>query len=235
MPVAQQRAPQRRRGRVRVAALMRAAATVFAEKGFDAATMTEIAALAGAPIGSLYQFFPNKKVLADALLDRYGELIAAGLGEIEEVSAGLSATALADAVLDLIANLREETSAAFALLDAQSDWSSRRAELRRATRSHIARILAAREPQLPRALVDQMAVILLHNMRAMAALIAAQGDEAEAGAPIELREMTRLYLVNRLGPANPVDTVHRTGTVGLSAAEPGHCPTAETRTPPDHG
>jgi AcrR family transcriptional regulator len=39
---------------MRVAALLHATATVFAEKGFDAATMTEIAALAGAPIGSLY-------------------------------------------------------------------------------------------------------------------------------------------------------------------------------------
>src|SRR5487761_880539 len=94
------RAPQRHRGRLRVAALLRAAASAFAEKGFDAATMTEIAGLAGASIGSLYQFFPNKEALADALLARYGELVAAALREIETRAAELSATALADALLD---------------------------------------------------------------------------------------------------------------------------------------
>jgi AcrR family transcriptional regulator len=36
-----------------VAALIAAASAVFLEKGYDAATMTEIAARAGASIGSL--------------------------------------------------------------------------------------------------------------------------------------------------------------------------------------
>jgi AcrR family transcriptional regulator len=197
------RAPQRHRGRQRVAALMQAAAAVFAEKGFDAATMTEIAALAAAPIGSLYQFFPNKEALADALLERYGQLIEAGLEKIEDRAAGLSAAALADALLDLIVGLRHETSSAFALLDAQSDWSAHRAELRRMTRRHIAGILKTREPQLSLELVENMAVVLLHNMRAMAAVIAAQGREAEAGALTELRDMTRFYLSRRLGSSNP--------------------------------
>lgn len=197
------RAPQRHRGRLRVAALMQAAASAFAEKGFDAATMTEIAALAGAPIGSLYQFFPNKEALADALLERYGDLIEAGLEEIEGRAACLSAAALADALLDLIVGLRQETSAAFALLDAHSDWSARRAELRHMARRHIARILKAREPQLASDLVENMAVVLLQNMRAMAALIAAQGRDAEAGALTELRDMTRFYVSNRLGSSDP--------------------------------
>ena len=47
--------------------LMTAAADVIRERGFDAATMAEIAERAGAKIGSLYRFFPNKDALADAL------------------------------------------------------------------------------------------------------------------------------------------------------------------------
>jgi AcrR family transcriptional regulator len=200
-PVLTGRAPQRRRGMLRVAALMQAAATVFAEKGFDAATMTEIAALARAPIGSLYQFFPNKQALADALLEQYAGHVEAALEEIAERAAGLSATALADALLGLIAGLRHETSAAFALLDAHSDWSARRAELRHMTRRQIARILSARQPQLSSDLVEDMAVVLLYNMRAMAALTAEQGREVKLGALAELRDMTRFYLSNRLGDA----------------------------------
>ena len=64
--------PKRRRGELRVASLLAAAAEVIAERGYEAATMAEIAARAGAQIGSLYHFFPNKEVLADALIERDG-------------------------------------------------------------------------------------------------------------------------------------------------------------------
>ena len=195
------RTPQRHRGRLRVAALMRAATSAFAEKGFDAATMTEIAGLAGASIGSLYQFFPSKEALADALLSRYGELVAAALDEVEARAAELSATALADALLDLLVGLRQETSAAVALLDARSEWSARRAELRQLIRRHIARILLGRSPRLSPDLVESMAAILLQNMRVMAMLIAEQAPDEPPGALVELRDMTRFYLANRLGRA----------------------------------
>ncbi len=52
------RAPKRQRGRLRVAAILEAGREVFTEKGYDAATMTEIAARSGTAIGSLYPLFP---------------------------------------------------------------------------------------------------------------------------------------------------------------------------------
>src|ERR1700761_8958047 len=67
------RMPQRERGRARVAALMASAAQVFEEKGFEAATMTEIAARAGASIGTLYLFFPTKTAVARAILTETAE------------------------------------------------------------------------------------------------------------------------------------------------------------------
>ena len=42
--------PQRRHGKLRVAALLAAGASVIAKKGFEAATMAEIASKAGAPV-----------------------------------------------------------------------------------------------------------------------------------------------------------------------------------------
>lgn len=71
--------PQRRRGLDRVASLLDAATAVFARTGYEAATMTEIAAEAGASIGSLYQFFPTKPLLADALYLRDMDALAAEL------------------------------------------------------------------------------------------------------------------------------------------------------------
>ena len=58
--MAEARIPTQDRGKLRVEALLDAAEAVLAEKGYDAATMTEIAERAGASIGSLYQYFPTK-------------------------------------------------------------------------------------------------------------------------------------------------------------------------------
>src|ERR1700735_3664795 len=81
--------PKRQRGKQRVAELLAAGAAVFAEKGYAAATMTEIAARAGAPIGSLYQFFPSKEALADTLVQSYVALLETDLQELERRAKGV--------------------------------------------------------------------------------------------------------------------------------------------------
>jgi len=59
------------RGQRRIDQLLDVAARVFAEVGFEAATTNGIAARAGVSPGSLYQFFPNKDAMAEALADRF--------------------------------------------------------------------------------------------------------------------------------------------------------------------
>jgi AcrR family transcriptional regulator len=68
-PVAR-RVPIQERSRRRVESILDAAALVFAEDGFEAATTEAIAEKAGTSIGSLYQFFPNKLALFEALAQR---------------------------------------------------------------------------------------------------------------------------------------------------------------------
>ena len=51
--------------------MLDAAGHLFGELGFDAATTEQIAERAGVSIGSLYQYFPNKDALFDAIADRY--------------------------------------------------------------------------------------------------------------------------------------------------------------------
>src|ERR1700733_14736168 len=107
--------PKRQRGRLRVAAILDAGAAVFAERGYDAATMTEIAARADTAIGSLYRFFPTKEVLADALLDRYWERLGAALDAVAERATRLPPGALAHALVDLILGLQPDRAMAVAL------------------------------------------------------------------------------------------------------------------------
>ena len=192
------RVPQRQRGKLRVAALMKSGAAVFAERGYEAATMTEIAARAGAPIGSLYQFFPSKEALGDALLSRYRALVDDSLRAIEERAAELSIPALADTLLGLFAGLREERTAAIALLDARRDLSVQRLNRRLEIRRHIARILMIRTPGLLPKNAENVAAILIQLMKAVVALTDEPGLEFRAAALAELHDLARLYLVDRL-------------------------------------
>src|SRR6202050_4161753 len=67
-------APDRKRnarGERRVASLLDAAGRVFGELGYHAATTNAIAAGGKVSPATLYQFFPNKEAIADALVTRY--------------------------------------------------------------------------------------------------------------------------------------------------------------------
>ncbi|WP_179221777.1 TetR/AcrR family transcriptional regulator [Inquilinus limosus] len=196
------REPRRQRGRDRVAALLQAGAAVFAEKGYEATTMTEVAARAGASIGSLYQFFPNKEALADALLAGYGEQVLAGLQAVEAQAARLAVPALADALIDLLVGLKQQRVTALALIEARRDAvAAQPLTLRDALRAGVARILALRAPGLPPERAKAMAIVVLLQMKAAAALGTEPGLKARAAALAELRLMTRLYLAEGLGQA----------------------------------
>ena len=94
--------PQREVGRQRVAELMEAAAAVIQERGFEAATMAEIAERADAKIGSLYRFFPNKDAVAEALMQHYGEFLEAEYDRISAQAKDAPPEVVADLLMDLL-------------------------------------------------------------------------------------------------------------------------------------
>ena len=67
------RQPKQKRSQERVNRILDAAAEVFLEMGFDVATTHDIAARADTAIGSLYQFFPDKLAIFQALELRHIE------------------------------------------------------------------------------------------------------------------------------------------------------------------
>src|SRR5258708_27700980 len=88
--------PKRQRGKQRVAELLAAGAAVFAEKGYATATMTEIAARAEAPIGSVDQIFPPNAPLADTLVRSYITLLTPHLESPEAQARALPTAALTE-------------------------------------------------------------------------------------------------------------------------------------------
>jgi AcrR family transcriptional regulator len=59
------------RGQRRIAAILEAAAALFTSRGVEGTTMSAVAARSETSIGSLYQFFPNREALVEALAEQY--------------------------------------------------------------------------------------------------------------------------------------------------------------------
>jgi AcrR family transcriptional regulator len=187
------KAPKRARGMQRVAELLDAGAVLFAEKGYDATTMTQIAQRAGASIGSLYQFFPSKEVLAEALFGRYAERVASLLEDLVKRAPGLSPARLADLLVDLILDVRSDRDAAVALSSAVAGIIERRKPLRGATRRHLAAILRAANPKLREKSAAEAAALIAHVLKIVPTLAKEDEDGGQA-LVAQARKMLAAYI-----------------------------------------
>ncbi len=185
--------PKRERGKQRVAALIDAGAELFAEKGYEATTMTEIAQRAGAAIGSLYQFFPSKEALAEALFNRYAERAAASFARVEELAPGRPARELADLLIDYKLALRTDRDATIALSSSVAGIVERRKPLGDALRGRIASILRAANRALSEDEAAAAAVIVSQVMKIVPAL-AATDNERPLPLIGETRKLLALYI-----------------------------------------
>lgn len=73
------RQPMQARSRERVERILDAAAKLLAEDGYDAVKTNAIAKRADVSIGSVYQFFPNRFAIFNALAERYRAKISESL------------------------------------------------------------------------------------------------------------------------------------------------------------
>ena len=69
------RQPKQKRGKERVRKILLAAAEVFTEVGYSAATTQQIADRANTAIGSLYQFFPDKLAIFHTLEEEHHQKV----------------------------------------------------------------------------------------------------------------------------------------------------------------
>jgi len=77
------RVPSQDRSRKRVDAILDGLAELLVERGFEAINTHHVAERANVPVGTLYQFFPNKYALVSALsrryIERYGDILQESL------------------------------------------------------------------------------------------------------------------------------------------------------------
>jgi len=197
------RAPRRARGLLRVDALLAAAAEVFAAKGFDAATMTEIAAQSGSSIGSLYQFFRTKAAVAEALLGTQVDALWVRLDGLAERAPALAAPELGHALATCLVDFRADHPSFATLVERPGPPSPLVAGVRRQVRERVEAILARHAPHADRKALRAMAPVVQHVMKSAVQLRGdLEGADLKAAAR-ELETMLAGYLSARLAPDAP--------------------------------
>jgi AcrR family transcriptional regulator len=83
------KAPRQERSRATVDVIVEAATRVLARRGWARFTTNEIAAVAGVSVGSLYQYFPDKLAIAEAIRQRHLDEVLAALSAADDESGAL--------------------------------------------------------------------------------------------------------------------------------------------------
>ena len=165
----QRRIPQQERGERRVAKLLEAAEAVIAQLGYDAATMRAIAGRAGAAIGSLYQFFPNKACITQALRAAYARQFDDMCAPLASQASSLSPEALAGRLVDLTVQFAETHPALPALLEAPHSTRTS-PEMQNILRERFAGLLLAQNPCLSRQEALRLGTATLHIIKTLSQL-----------------------------------------------------------------
>ena len=145
------------------------------EAGYEATTMTGIAERAGASVGALYDYFPDKTSVAFALLNQYAQEIEALWAPLIDRAASLSHAEFADLFIENILAFMRERPAHLHLIHAPIQYA-RDPAARRATRQAFADAFRSKNPALPadRALIA--ANIALQMIKGMTTLLNAAGS-----------------------------------------------------------
>ncbi len=100
-PRGMRRQPRQARSQERVARILDVAADLFVTEGYAATSTNAIAVRAGVPIGSLYQFFPDKAAILQALARHYGDLLQHRLSGLDSAEmAKLPLSTYVDRLID---------------------------------------------------------------------------------------------------------------------------------------
>ncbi len=191
---APRRIPQQKRGKRRVSGFLRAAASVIAEAGYERATMSAIAERAHSCIGSLYQFFPNKHAVVEALRDEYVKEVEQSWMNLGRQAASLTAEDLTCRLIKVHVEIIKSHPALLALLDVPSTSQKRR----QLVRARIAEVLIAHKPRMSRNSASRVAAVVQQVSKAMLTLYA-QASADEKNAMIEeFKSVLTGYLVPKL-------------------------------------
>jgi len=193
---APRRVPSQDRSSQRLKLILKAAADLIAERGYDAVTMTGIAKRAGTSVGSLYQYFPDKEAVLQALFAQLGDDAEERWAPLFEVIPRLPPRETGERLVDLIAGFIDERPAYLPLLDAPVRLA-RSSAARDRLRSRLADAFAARQPKLGRGEARLVSNITIQMLKGFGALYARATADEKATLAREMKLALGAYLLAR--------------------------------------
>ncbi|HEX4025428.1 MAG TPA: helix-turn-helix domain-containing protein [Steroidobacteraceae bacterium] len=179
-----------------MAAFLDAAAAVITEKGYAQATMSAIAERARSCIGSLYQFFPNKPAVAEALRARYIADIEQSWAALGRQATDLSTEQLACRLVSLQVQIVTSHPGLLELLEVPpTAHTPTRREL---IRARIVIVLLAHAPRIPKIAAARVAAVVQQISRGLLRLYARSDAEGKSAMIEEFEAVLIGYLVPKL-------------------------------------
>ena len=190
-------APQQERSTRRLAGFLDAAAELFVEVGYEAATVTAIAERSGSSIGALYNYFPDKQSIAYMLVNQYAQEIEAHWKPLIEQAETLTHAEFADQFIERITQFAQESPAYLILLAAPIRFR-RDPTARKASRVAIAKAFQAKNPSLSKEQSLLAAKASLQIVRGMVTLYEEADPKEKVLVVAEFKKVLTLYLGNVL-------------------------------------
>ncbi|HIK15855.1 MAG TPA: TetR/AcrR family transcriptional regulator [Leptolyngbyaceae cyanobacterium M33_DOE_097] len=198
------RQPKQQRGKERVEKILEAAAMVFDEVGYEAATTHLIAARAGTAIGSLYQFFPDKAAIFKAMELRHTERVKAMWAQIDiPAIAQLPLRQMIHSLTISVAELFEQPVSRVVFVQfylAREIFQSIDESMTQEAINFTANILQQRNPALPEATHQLLAEVCVHSSNAvMLAALRSPDPEHQQRLGQQIEELLISYLEPHMG------------------------------------
>ena len=186
-------APQQERSTRRLAGFLDAAAELFVEVGYEAATMTAVAERSGSSIGALYNYFPDKQSIAFTLVNQYSQEIEAHWKPLMEQAEILTHAEFANLFIEGITQFAQKRPAYLSLLAAPIRFR-RDPAARKASRIAIANAFQAKNPSLSRERSLLAANLSLQIVRGMMTLYGEADSRDKVLVVAEFKKLLTLYL-----------------------------------------
>lgn len=195
------KSPQQSRSRVTVEAILDGAIRVLDQDGSPGLTTTRIAQVAGVSVGTLYQYFPNRKSILDALQDREFQRTLTVMQQVMLESPASSTAELARAVIRGLFRLYEAAPELHRVLVVEGLVGDHAPEQVKAFDlrmvSLVRSVLSGARLTCRRKNVDAAAFVAYQSVRAsmLAHLLEAPAGIDEQALTEELADLLHRYLV----------------------------------------
>ncbi|MEA5516267.1 TetR/AcrR family transcriptional regulator [Nodularia sp. UHCC 0506] len=193
------RKPLQARSQERVNRILDVATDMFITDGYNATTTNAIATRARVPIGSLYQFFPDKSAIMQALAMRYGEMLRQELKALDNMElAKLPLSAYVDQLIETTEQFYAKYPGYYTIFMEVQGTIPELAKIEDATDTELiqdlATSLAQRDARLEPADYQAISYVLVKTVGVLLWLSFSQENEFRQRVVAETKRFTLSYL-----------------------------------------